>query len=184
MQEIPRYRAIHTRCAKQEQNVDAVPLLCTFQFYLMTIILHNNVSVNLFRRLILKYNQITVCFSNKELIFKGLNRPTPFLCSAYSVDVILFAVFSLRVCLFMSLANHQIVFKFDKLTIRRCTWNIRSPGSDISLFLLIAFYRNINSFYRIIISLYRIIIAIYRNNYSDISIYYSVLSNYYFNISK
>ena len=41
---------------------------------------------------------------------------------------------------------------------------VQSPRSDISLFFIIAFYRNIKSFYRIIMSFYRIIIAIYRNN--------------------
>ena len=67
----------------------------------------------------------------------------------------------------------------------------RSPGSDISLFLLllliailILFYRIIMSFYRVTISFYRIIIVIYRNKYSDISTYYCVLSNYYFDILR
>ena len=74
----------------------------------------------------------------------------------------------------------QVEFKILRHDLR----NFRSPGSDISLFLIITFYHSIKSFYRIIMSFYRIIIAIYRNNYSDISNYYSDIPTYYCVLSK
>ena len=76
---------------------------------------------------------------------------------------------------------------------------VRSPGSDISLFLLLRFIELLCCFielllrfiellfryieliiaiYRNIIVFYRIIITIYRNNYSDISTYYCVLTKW------
>ena len=78
-------------------------------------------------RLIVKYNQIIVCFPLKNLYFRLLYRPAPFLCSAFSVDDVL----KLWVCWFTSLASHLIFFKFYKLTTRRCTWN-NSIGCAIS----------------------------------------------------